>query len=320
MTATKSRTATSTVADALNQFRNGVTAIAEPPPAPAEPEPEPVPGERIGYPLPNGNTYYARRLKKYTDVEILRANRGKTLRENLFTLLWGNPGTGKSNLPLAAFGEELIVFEGDGDTTVDDLQGGWVQMPDGSYLFVDGPLTVAAEQGRPLFIDEVAQISPKVMASVYAAMDGRGSFSVKGNPKRDRVVVKDGFFVVGACNPNAPGAKMSEALTSRFLVHVEATTDYDLARDLGVPGKLVTAAKNLKARQEEGTVDWAPEMRELLAFRDTMLRTDTEFALSNLVGVAPEDSRPIVADTLSRAFAMAVVPLRMGPAATVGAR
>jgi len=310
--------AVTSIAEALRHFRNEGPSKAVPAPGP-ELKREAAPGpprERIHHPLPNGDIYYARTVDSSTDVEVLRRNRGTTIRDNLYVLLTGRPGTGKSRVPLAAFGEELIVIEGDGDTSVDEFLGGWVQNPDGTYGWVDGPLVVAAENGWPLFIDEIAQISPKVMACVYAAMDGRGRFTIKSNHRRGTIIVKDGFYVVGACNPDAPGAKMSEALLSRFLIHLEATTDYDLAKHLGVPSKAVTAAKNLAVRRDEKTCGWAPEMRELLAFRDAAERMGITFAVANMIGASPADSRPIVADALSRAFGSAVAPLRMGPGAT----
>ena len=42
---------------------------------------------------------------------------------------------------------------------------------------------------------------------------------------------------------------LSEALLSWFTIHVEMTTDWDLARTLGVPPKIVTVAQNLSKKQ-----------------------------------------------------------------------
>jgi nitric oxide reductase NorQ protein len=310
--------ATTTVADALSRFRAGETVeTATPEPvAPAAPAVPTARTRRVAFPRPNGEQYYARSLPGGThDVDALRNSLGATIQDNIYFLFHGKPGTGKTAGVEAAFPATLLTVEGDGDTEVADFVGSWVQLPDGTYEWADGPLVIAAENGWPLFIDEIALIPPTVMAVVYAAMDGRGKFRVKANPRRDIVVVKQGFTVIGACNPDAPGANMSEALMSRFTVHVEATTDYDLAKSIGVPQKLITAAKNLATQASRNEVSWVPQMRELLAFKRNMERYGVDFAVANLIGVAPEDDRAIVADVVSRSFGAAIAPLRQGDAA-----
>jgi hypothetical protein len=80
------------------------------------------------------------------------------------------------------------------------------------------------------------------------------------------------------------------------------STDWSLARTLGVPSSIVTCAQNLSKKQTSGEVSWSPQMRELLAFRDISTTFGTEFAISNLIASAPENDRATVADVLSRSF------------------
>jgi hypothetical protein len=133
-------------------------------------------------------------------------------------------------------------------------------------------------------------------------MDGRREYTVTANPERGTVKAKDGFYVVAATNPNAPGVRLSEALLSRFTVQAEMTTDWSLARKLGAPTPIVTAAQNLSKKQQSNEVSWAPQMRELLAFRDLAKAFGTKFAIANLLAAAPELDRPIVADVFTRVF------------------
>lgn len=306
------------VADLLSRFSAG-EAVAAPE---AEPTPEPAAPKRPrpkveGLPRPNGELYYPRIVDSTdgtNDVELFQKARGTTLAENLYVLLFGAPGCGKSAGAEAAF-PDLITISGDADTTPADFLGGWVQNPDGTFSWQDGPAVVAAENGLPFLIDEIALIDPKVLSCVYALMDGRGRLKVAANPQRAEVVAQPGFFVIGACNPHAPGARMSEALLSRFSIHVEVTTDYDLAKTIGVPAKAVTVAKNLATKAANGETSWAPQMRELLAFKRTAERFSVGLAVANLIGVAPEDDRAIVADVVSRAFGAAVANLRTQQAA-----
>jgi MoxR-like ATPase len=259
------------------------------------------------YLRPNGDYYYTRKWTDIEDVSVLKTARN----EGLFVLLYGAPGCGKTALVEAAFGEELFTVLGSGDTEVADLVGGYVRTEGGDWSWQDGPLIKAAEAGAPLLIDEVGLIDPKVLSIVYGLMDGRKEYNVTANPERGVVKAKDGFYVVGATNPNAPGVRLSEALLSRFTLQVEMTTDWSLARKLGVPTQAVTAAQNLAKKQASDEVSWAPQFRELLAFKKTESLYGTKFAIANLLAVAPEIDRPIVQDVFSRAYGESALPARI---------
>ena len=272
----------------------------------APPPPEALIGD-AHYLRPNGDKYFSRLWGEHTDVMVLRKARDAMQ----FPLLYGAPGCGKTALVEAAFGEKLVTVLGSGDTEVSDLVGGYVTTPKGDFLWEDGPLLKAAENGDVLLIDEIGLIDPKVLSIVYGLMDGRREYTVTANPERGTVKAKDGFFVVAATNPNAPGVRLSEALLSRFTIHVEMTTDWTLARKLGVPTLIVTAAQNLNKKVESREVSWAPQFRELLAFRDLSKTFGQKFAVQNLLAAAPEIDRPQVADVLSRTLGEAALPAKI---------
>lgn len=264
------------------------------------------------YTRPNGDKYHARTWGTHQDVMALQMAReatAKAVTENIgspmFTLLYGAPGTGKTALVEAAFASHengLFTLMGTGDTEVSDLIGGYVQTPSGGFEWVDGDLIKAAENGGVYFVDEIGLIDPKVLSVLYGLMDGRREITVTANPERGTVKAHPEFYVVSATNPNAPGVRLSEALLSRFTVQAEMTTDWDLARKLGVPTALVTASQNLAKKQLSNETSWAPQMRELLAFRDIATVFGTAFAISNLLAASPEIDRPVVADVLTRVF------------------
>lgn len=259
------------------------------------------------YKRPNGDLYYSRAWGDHNDVMVLRDARATSK----YVLLYGAPGCGKTALVEAAFGEGLQTVLGSGDTEVADLVGGYTQTPSGGFEWVDGPLLKAAEAGEALLIDEIGLIDPKVLSIVYGLMDGRREYTVTANPDRGTVKAKDGFYVIAATNPNAPGVRLSEALLSRFLIHVEMTTDWSLAKKLGVPSQMVTAAQNLAKKQNAGETSWAPQMRELLGYRDIAKQFGTKFAVANLLAAAPEMDRPVVADVFSRTFGEEIRPAKI---------
>jgi hypothetical protein len=267
---------------------------------------EPMTGENI-YVRPNGETYSSRTWGDHADIEVLR--KGRTLKQ--YSLLYGPPGTGKTALLEAAFGDELLTIIGTGDTEVADFVGGYIQTPSGGFEWVDGPLVQAIEEGKVLLIDEIGLIDPKVLSVVYGLMDGRGELRITQNPERGVVKVQDGFYVVAATNPNAPGVRLSEALLSRFGIQAEMGTDWTIAKKLGVPMPVITASQNLAKRYVSGEVSWSPQMREVLTFKLLAENYGTSWAISNLIASAPELDRPVVAEIFSKIFGEVVQPARI---------
>ena len=210
---------------------------------------------------PGGQVYRPRVLADMADVGALRKLRDA----GIPALLYGPPGTGKTSLVEAAF-PDVITVAGDGDTTVADFTGEYVQRPDGTFDWADGPLITAMREGRVLFIDDTTLISPQVLAVVYPAMDGRREVIVKAH-KADKVTAAGGFYVIGGHNPGVHGAVLTEALASRFSVQVKVGTDYDLAHSLKIDDRAIRAARNLATRQANGEIGWAPQLRELIAFQ-----------------------------------------------------
>lgn len=260
--------------------------------APEEKEPEVA-----TYVRPNGEIYYTRKWGVHQDVEVLR----KAREASHYALLYGAPGCGKTALVEAAF-ENVYTVLGTGDTEVADFIGGYTQTPTGAFVWTDGPLLKAAEEGAPLLIDEIGLVDPKVLAVVYAFMDGRREYSVTANPERGTVKAKDGFFIVAATNPNAPGVRLSEALLSRFLIHVEMVTDYSLAKKLGAPVDIIAVSVTLQRKVKAGELSWAPQMRELIAYRDIAKVFGRDFAISNLIAASPEIDRDSVLDYFKRSI------------------
>jgi len=286
-----------------------VSPPTTPPPStpsvPAEPPEPPV----VTGPVrrPNGQMYHPRKLSNLPDVTALRRLR----KAGVAALMYGPPGTGKTSVVEAAF-PDIVTVQGDSDTIVDDFVGSYVPTPDGSFAFVDGPLVTAMREGRALFIDDATLIPPPVLAVVYPAMDGRRQVTVKAN-KGEVVNAAPGFYVVAGHNPGVHGAILSDALSSRFAAQIHVSTDYDLATKLKIEPKAVRVAKNLALRQEKGDIGWAPQLRELIAFGRIADALGTKAAAGNLIGVAPDEDRDIVAEAVRSVFGADIAPLSLGP-------
>lgn len=263
------------------------------------------------YIRPSGDKYYPRPWgDNLTDVQV--AQKAREMDHPLF--LYGPPGTGKTAMFEAAFGDELTTILGTGDTELSDLMGSYIPDPsgNGSFIWQDGPLVKAAVEGRPVLIDEIGVINPKVLTGVYSLMDGRREYRVTANPDRGVVKAAPGFFIVAATNPNAIGVNLSEALLSRFDLQVEVTTDYALAQKLGVDSKVVIISKSLNsAMQNGGGVSWAPQFRELMVYRDLEKAFGRKFAIENLIASAPEQDRDQIGQDFSKMLGDTYLPARI---------
>jgi hypothetical protein len=132
---------------------------------------------------------------------------------------------------------------------------------------------------------------------------------------KNAVHAREGFYIVFAGNPNVPGAVISEALASRCILKPEYLTDYDTAAMLlgTAHDEIVTVARNMETKRQEGEVLWAPQMRDLLGYRDVASTFGTEVALSNLLANCVSDSdREVLADVIARTLGVSNIrPFRM---------
>jgi nitric oxide reductase NorQ protein len=281
------------------------TAPADPiPPAPAAPAVPAVKSDPIR--RPGGTLYHPRALAGERDVDVLRRLRA----DNIPVLLYGPPGTGKTSVVEAAF-TDVITVGGHGDTAVEDFLGSFVPDPAGGFTFAYGPLVTAMREGRPLFVDDGTLIPPRVLAILYPVMDGRGTLTI---PTHHHEVVNaaPGFYTIFGHNPGVHGAILTEALASRLSVHIEVTTDFTLARTLGVPAGAVSVARHLNRQLRDGKVDWAPQLRELLAFKRIASAIGEDAAFANLAAIAPEDDREAVTEAIRTRAHKTATPLTLG--------
>ena len=241
------------------------------------------------------------------DVDALRKLRAA----GIPALLYGPPGTGKTSLVKAAFGDEIITVNGDGDTTTANLVGDYTQRDDNRYEFVYGPLITAMTEGKVLFIDDATLISPTVLAVTYPLMDGRDEVRVKAN-KGETIKAAGGFYIIAGHNPGVHGAVLTEALASRFTVQVKVGTDYDLARALKIAPRAIAAAEDLARRQAGGEIGWAPQLRELIGYQRTAAALGENAAAANLAGIAPGEDQDVVVAALRKAFGRTITPLALG--------
>lgn len=257
------------------------------PPAPAPPS-----GRRtVGY--------LSRKIGRTADVDALRKYRDT----GGSVLAFGPAGTGKTELMIAAFGDEMRTISCHEDTVAGDFVGEYVKMPDGSWKWFDHDLPVCMEEGLVLFVDDINRARMKQLAVLFPVMDGRRSITVTAAGERRTVTAAPGFTVVAGANLRTAGTDIDPALASRFDLKLEILSDYKMAeRLLGVDPVLVNAAQNLETRRLAGEVGWAPQMRDLLRAMANVERLGMAEAMGSIINSAPAKDRDTVAEVFSKAL------------------
>lgn len=315
-------TAYDAVAEALSSAN---TPLVTPTPAGATPPPPPtlVSTATSAVTMPDGTDYYPRMIGGVTDVDLLRTARDLQSPVGLY----GESGTGKSTVPLAAFGDDLIIVQGHGNLSVADVVGQYIPTPPGQasasgFTWVDGPLLTAMKEGRPILFDEFTRAPSETVAVMFSPMDFRRALNVDALGGQ-QVAAADGFFVLASWNEAGVGvAAIDDALLRRFPIRVHVTNDYDAAARRGVETRLVRVGQNLATVRAQQIADgnipvWAPSVATLLDVQKVInAGLGDQFAADMLLTACPElDRDQTVIDAISTALGVVPNVLTLGATA-----
>lgn len=245
--------------------------------------------------LPNGEPYYPRMIGGVTDVDLLR-----TAREHGMAVgFYGAAGTGKSTAAIAAFGDELISYTFNDSTTPASLIGSWV--PDNSapsgFSYRKGPLTRAAEEGRPFLADELSRAPEGTIPCLFSLLDSRRELVIE-DLGGEIISAAPGFTIAATWNVEGVGVRpLDPAMLRRLAIKVEVTHDHSAAERRGVNPSLLKVARNLATRRATivangGFPTWVPSVPNLLASQQMLdAGLGEEIAVGALIAECPVDER-----------------------------
>ncbi|WP_206663659.1 ATP-binding protein [Prescottella subtropica] len=278
-----------------------------------------VPAEDAdGVLLADGRRYLPRSIAGQPDYLILRKLRGQ-----MNVRLKGVPGGGKTTLPAAAFGADLITVQGHRDLTMSSLAGQYQPHPDGSFVWHDGPLTRALKEGKVLLVDEINRAPSGTIAALLSVADSRGQLVLDDRPDMPPVVAAPGFSLIITYNEEGQGVRpLDDAIKRRFPFEVTVETDYDVADRAGIDARLVKIGRHLLSHHRESIADgglpvWRPQMADLEAAQHLLdAGLGIEITAATVVSACTnDDDVDLVAQTVERVFGLADVrPLQLGGA------
>ncbi|MBM4569115.1 AAA domain-containing protein [Rhodococcus hoagii] len=268
--------------------------------------------------LADGRRYLPRSIAGQPDYLVLRKLRGQ-----MNVRLKGVPGGGKTTLPSAAFGADLITVQGHHDLTISSLAGQYQPHPDGSFVWHDGPLTRALKEGKVLLVDEINRAPSGTIAALLSVADSRGQLVLDDRPDMPPVTAAAGFSLVITYNEEGHGIRpLDDAIKRRFPFELTVETDYDVAERAGIDERLVKIGRHLLGRHRESIADsglpvWRPQMADLEAAQQLLdSGLGVEIAAATVVSACTsEDDVDLVTQTVERVFGLTDVrPLQLGGA------
>jgi len=184
------------------------------------------------------------------------------------TFITGPSGNGKTmavEQACAQAGREFVPVSMTDETDEGDLIGNYVLL-DGSMVWRDGPVTVAARKGAVLLIDEI-DYGSKNLSCLQRVLEGKPFLLKK---KNEMVVPAEGFNVIATANTKGQGSDsgkymytniLNEAFLERFPITLEQPWAPKAIEVKILKGELKAVGVNDDAFAKE-LVEWADTIRK----------------------------------------------------------
>jgi Holliday junction resolvasome RuvABC ATP-dependent DNA helicase subunit len=231
-------------------------------------------------------------VEDFTTFDKARAN-------GINVLIYGPTGPGKTTAVEAwAASRSLRMATVSGNASMESRQlfGGFIPDGNGSYGWIDGPVTDVVRNGGVLLLDEMNFISPKIYTTLYPLTDGRRSITLLDHMGETIVAHKD-LTIFATMNPDYIGTTpLNFAMRNRF--DIQLSWDYDDA----VEAKLVSSkalllvTKQLRSEAAKGQYETPISTNMLIEVEEFIKDSDLgyEFAIENFIAHFSNDEQASV--------------------------
>ena len=212
-------------------------------------------------------------------------------------LIYGPTGPGKTTSVeawCAARDLRMATISGNASMEPSQMTGKFVSDGEGSFMWIDGPVTDVVRNGGVLLLDEVNFISPKIYTNLYSLTDGRRSITLLDH-HGETIVAHPDLTIFATMNPDYIGTTpLNYAFRNRF--DIQIPWDYDDA----VEEKLVSSKalrfmiKQLRVEAAKGQYETPISTNMGMEFIDLVGSLGYEFASENFIAHFSADEQASV--------------------------
>jgi hypothetical protein len=201
-------------------------------------------------------------------------------------LIYGPTGPGKTTSVeawAAARNLRMASISGNASMEPSQMTGKFVSDGEGSFMWIDGPVTDVVRNGGVLLLDEVNFINPKIYTNLYSLTDGRKSITLLDH-HGETIQAHPDLTIFATMNPEYIGTTpLNFAFRNRF--DIQIPWDYDDA----VEEKLISSKalrilmKQLRIEAAKGQYETPISTNMGMEFVDLVAALGYEFASENFI-------------------------------------
>lgn len=163
------------------------------------------------------------------------------------------------------------------------MTGKYVADGNGSFAWIDGPVTDVVRNGGVLLLDEVNFISPKIYTVLYSLLDGRRAITLLDHHGETIEAHKD-LTIFATMNPDYIGTTpLNFAFRNRFDIQIPWDYDDKVETKLVKSKALLVVAKQLRVEANKGQYETPISTNMLQEFVNFVDPLGYEFAVENFI-------------------------------------
>lgn len=235
--------------------------------------------------------YVARKVAgNMTDLDVY----DYALQSKVNVLIEGPTGLGKTSSVLAWAADRGVPFASvPSNVGIDPSQlfGRYIPAVDGTFEWVDGPVTAVVRNGGVLLINEINFMPDRIATVLFGLLDKRRQITLLDH-KSEVIDAHDDLLVVADMNPGYEGTRpLNRALRNRF--GVQMSWDYDPAIESGllISTAIQEMASKFRVAARTGQYETPVSTNMLQEFERTTVAVSYEFAAMNFLGHFPDSER-----------------------------
>lgn len=239
------------------------------------------------------NRYVHREVFSQPDFTVFDHARASKIN----VLIYGPTGPGKTTAVeawAAARKLRMATVSGNASMEPSQMTGKYVADGQGSFAWIDGPVTDVVRNGGVLLLDEINFISPKIYTVMYSLLDGRRMIVLLDHHGETIEAHKD-LTIFATMNPDYIGTTpLNFAFRNRFDIQIPWDYDDKVESKLVSSKALLVLAKMLRTEAAKGQYETPISSNMLMEFIKFIEPLGYEFAVENFIAHFSTEEQPSV--------------------------